>query len=671
MSFHLLFRAGLRCVVCALSMTLGVAGCGGAGTTPDLSMPDLSAPGGDAAGAMDASVGATDSALAAIDASGSPVDATVGTVDALAAGSDSGAGNANPPLSCAPGGPGMTNCGAGGSGTESCCTSPSVTGATFYRTYTNSGAGPTGEADPANVSDFRLDKYLVTVGRFRQFVKAWKGGYTPAPASGKHTHLNAGNGLAAVGGAGLTWEAGWSASDNGNIAPTDANLTTGCDDVTFATWTAAAGSQESLPINCVNWQEAYAFCIWDGGFLPSEAEFELAAAGGAQQREYPWGTAAPGTANQYSIYGCYYPGGSGTCSSVSSYAPVGSATLGAGLFGQMDLDGEVFEWNLDWYASPYVDPCTDCANLATGMYRSQRGGRFDRSTYLLPPFRGPGVPASRSYVTGFRCARAPRTCGKYPCSCADGIKNGDETAVDCGGSCAPCGSGAACSVNPDCTSASCTLSTPTNTLSISPVAGAFYPNMSDTCSFPVQATDTPSWSQTFPAINFNPPTGTVPGDTSGTGIGTHPFTDVLTDSSGNYSGTQIAAGNGLQAGVGTYLNFAAIFTGTINVGSAGTYTLNFYSDDGFIFGVGGGATAAIGNPNINPPTSGKTVLKSLAVMASYNQPSSATANPVRVVFPAAGVYPFEADYTECVGGGLSFTMGAASGVIVPQHGTCK
>src|SRR5579863_228828 len=77
-------------------------------------------------------------------------------------GSASGAVVAEPP-SCAPRGPGMTDCGPN---KESCCASLLTTGGTYYRTYdpiTDGGVevspdgGPTGEADPATVSTFRLD----------------------------------------------------------------------------------------------------------------------------------------------------------------------------------------------------------------------------------------------------------------------------------------------------------------------------------------------------------------------------------------------------------------------------------------------------------------------------------------------------------------------------------
>jgi sulfatase modifying factor 1 len=331
------------------------------------------------------------------------------------------------PPSCAPGGPGMTNCGPGGSGTESCCTSLEVTGGTYFRTYDPpdyngkvvlaADGGPTGEADPATVSSFRLDKYLVTVGRFRQFVSAVQppdGGvaWVPPPGAGKHTHLNGGNGLNATGGG---YEPGWVATDDVNIAPTNTNLA--C--ASAATWTPSIGAQENLPINCVNWFEAYAFCIRDGGFLPSEAEREYAAAGGSQQREYPWGSTDPGTANQYAIYNCDYPYGgpmavvgeflSGKCSGLMNAAPVGTATLGAGHWGQVDLAGEVWEWNVDFGSGNYT-VCTDCAEVSTASpFRAIEGeGQFDDfAPLLIVSVRGQSPPAFGSDGVGFRCARAP------------------------------------------------------------------------------------------------------------------------------------------------------------------------------------------------------------------------------------------------------------------------
>ena len=117
------------------------------------------------------------------------------------------------------------------------------------------------------MSTFKLDKYEVAVGRFRQLVAAWTNGWLPAPGSGKHSYLNGGQGLVNRGLLAVppevVYETGWVSSDDAYIQPTNANLT--CQE-SFNAWTDTPGSQKDLPLACVTWQEAYAFCIWDGGF---------------------------------------------------------------------------------------------------------------------------------------------------------------------------------------------------------------------------------------------------------------------------------------------------------------------------------------------------------------------------------------------------------------------
>jgi sulfatase modifying factor 1 len=312
------------------------------------------------------------------------------------------------PPSCAIAGSGRTDC---GSNKESCCTSPEVPCGAYFRTYTNDGTGATDEDAPALVSGFRLDKYLVTVGRFRQFVQAWNGGsgYTPAAGSGKHAHLNGGKGLVDAGGSpdggAAAYEPGWLASDDSNLLLTNADLA--CDP-TYATWTPAPGSNENLPMNCVSWYEAYAFCIWDGGFLPSEAEFEYAAAGGSQQREYPWGSNDPAASSGYAIFGCARGTDGGGCTGLGNLAPVGTAVMGAARWGQLDLAGNVSEWNLDVYA-PFATPCTDCTALSGGSGRVNRAGSFrSTSVYLQASFRGDLLYATdKTSAFGIRCARKP------------------------------------------------------------------------------------------------------------------------------------------------------------------------------------------------------------------------------------------------------------------------
>jgi formylglycine-generating enzyme required for sulfatase activity len=334
-------------------------------------------------------------------------------------------GGAAPAPSCQIDAGGTARCGPSG---ESCCTSPAVAGGSFDRTFdpmtadggfdTTPDGGPTGLADPATVDAFRLDKYEVTVGRFRQFVNYLVvGGSLPADGSGKHAHLNGGQGLVAITSPGTAagYEQGWVASDDVNVFPltprplSSPGLAAAIDATELScgglgTWTDAAAGHEVLPISCVDWYEAYAFCIWDGGFLPSAAEWEYAAAGGGEQREYPWGASAPGTANQYAIYGCNYSTGS-----ACAVAPVGTASLGIGLWGQLDLAGNVSEWALDVPPPPstpypFLDPCTNCVEVG-GDIALAGGGAF---TSYASGHEGTGVNVTEGNSNiGFRCARAP------------------------------------------------------------------------------------------------------------------------------------------------------------------------------------------------------------------------------------------------------------------------
>jgi len=381
------------------SLLIVAVGCGSSGSAPPST--GSGSPSGSLAGSGSAGTGT-------LGPSGSNPDA--GTLDAMTP-IEAGADVALPP-SCASGGPGLSNC---GQSKESCCTSLLVTGGTCNRTYDSSDAGAapdgasTAGSDPATVSTFRLDKYDVTVGRFRQFVNVallpdGGAGWLPAAGSGKHTHLNGGLGLVDVGrsDAGMVYEPGWSASDDSEISPTTSNLLS-CPPT--STWTSSAGAQENLPANCMNWWEAFAFCIWDGGFLPSDAEWEYAAAGGSQQRAYPWGSMDPGSANQYAIYNCNYPNGSGNCTDISNIAPVGTAILGAGRWGQLDLAGNVWQWTADFYAA-YVNPCTDCAFSTGGSSRGLRGGGFrEPPSNLSPTYRNANNPSIRNDFIGIRCAR--------------------------------------------------------------------------------------------------------------------------------------------------------------------------------------------------------------------------------------------------------------------------
>jgi formylglycine-generating enzyme required for sulfatase activity len=88
---------------------------------------------------------------------------------------------------------------------------------------------------------------------------------------------------------------------------------------------------------------------------------------------------------------------------------VGSDPKGDGRWGQSDLGGNVNEWVLDWFVTPYSSPCVDCAVTTGGAMRVVRGGSFndDPPTMLATTRANPRDPLKREGGLGFRCARAP------------------------------------------------------------------------------------------------------------------------------------------------------------------------------------------------------------------------------------------------------------------------
>jgi formylglycine-generating enzyme required for sulfatase activity len=144
----------------------------------------------------------------------------------------------------------------------------------------------------------------------------------------------------------------------------------------------------------------------------SSLEFNYAFMGGSLEYTYPWGNTAPGSNTSLVVYGCYYPAGAdGNCSGVQNIAPVGSVPAGNGLWGQSDLAGEMMQWMLDLWKSPYSTwTCDDCADTTdtSAVYRVARGSDFSATATWLPAAnRSDFVLTLRDFQQGFRCARTP------------------------------------------------------------------------------------------------------------------------------------------------------------------------------------------------------------------------------------------------------------------------
>lgn len=217
-------------------------------------------------------------------------------------------------------------------------------------------SGPQSERPPHEVSiaAFRIDRTEVTNAAFAEYLNALR---LPVRGSFGVGALSGRNGDAAtirLLGTGLDGVSRYPIieldDDDARIVLVDGRF-------------QAADGHSDHPVTETTWAGARAYCVWRGGDLPTEAQWE-AAARGSDDRIFPWGNAQP-DAVRVSASG-----------RTGETAPVGSRPSGASPFGLLDMAGNVAEWTRS-LKRPYPYRFDDGReDVAAAGERITRGGDY-------------------------------------------------------------------------------------------------------------------------------------------------------------------------------------------------------------------------------------------------------------------------------------------------------
>lgn len=155
-----------------------------------------------------------------------------------------------------------------------------------------------------------------------------------------------------------------------------------------SSWTGCGLSEElargDVPVE-IFWDQVKAYCEWRGARIPTEWEWEWAARGREEAREYPWGSAEPSCAYAVVNFAC----------GEKDVWPVGSKPAGDSRDGLKDMAGNAAEWT-----SGVDEAGNEIGVLRGGSSRSAAQLVYQTRTSNRSP-----VPSGEAFG-GIRCARS-------------------------------------------------------------------------------------------------------------------------------------------------------------------------------------------------------------------------------------------------------------------------